>query len=568
MPRLLGQVAALLALLPAAAHALDQSKLPPANHHEQAHLLSQGAGVPVGVMEAPESGTGNKNIDTSAYHFAGRLIERRDFAGSVPPLAALPAQASGPGSAHSTLVGDVLLSDDPTYTGVATLGDFYGAWTATYNEDRAAFDIYERAEGVYVFNASWGAGNNTNGSTQYSLFFDWFIANRDVVMFKSAGNTGGQITIPGDAFNLITVGGLDSSGGAYFRRRLSSSYQLMGDDGSAPDERGKPELVAPGQDIGNGFINQTGTSHAAPHVAGISALLEEAGLTLPGPALRSRLAHKAILLNSARKRFVNAPDSAHALARDNAQTDSQPSDADYLLPDGSLRPGVSDAGAPTTDAWTPSSWEYSGGVFLTSRPLDDELGAGVADALRALDQHAGGEQPPGPVGPIGWNRDCLASGSHSYTLNDLVPRGGFLTATLTWDRRVDSSDGDSIVDASDSYTPHAAGLGFLPDFDLEIRRVTGTGSSLFAKSLGLGGALTGQNVEHLHVPVPETGSYQIRVVLNGTSPDCIDYGLAWWGPTPIAVPSGAAWTRAGLGLLLAASAALLLARRRGARPSA
>lgn len=556
--------AALLALLPGAALALDQSKLPTGNDHEQAHALSEGDAVAVGIIEAPEGGTGNENIDTTAYHFAGRLVERRDFSGAVPPLVSLPAQASGPGSAHSTLVGDVALSDDATYTGVASKGDFYGGWTSFYNEDRAAFDIYERAEGVYIFNASWGAGGNTNGTSQYALFFDWFARNRDVVIVKSAGNTGGQITIPGDAFNILTVGGLESSGGAYERRRASSSYLLSSDAGTAPDERGKPEIVAPGHNIGNGFINQTGTSHAAPHVAGISALLVEAGLSLPGPALRSHLAHKAIILNSARKRGINPPDAGNALAFDSLSTASQPSDGDYLQADGTLRPGTSGSAARTS-AWTPSSWEYANGLFLTSRPLDDELGAGVADARRALLQHAGGEQPPGDVAAIGWNRDCLASGSHSYTLSDPVPAGEFLTATLTWDRAVDSTDGDDIVDASESYLHHAGGLGFLPDFDLEIRRVAGTGTTLVAGSLGAGGALTGQNVEHLHVPVPSAGSYQIRVVLNGTSPDCIDYALAWWGPQAIPVPAGSSWTRAALGLLLVSAAGLALARRRGSR---
>jgi hypothetical protein len=556
--------AGLLALLPGAALALDQSKLPPGNDHEQAHALSEGDAVAVGVVEAPESGTGNENIDTTKYHFAGRLVERRDFSGAVPPLSSLPAAASGPGSAHSTLVGDIALSDDATYTGVASKGDFYGAWTSFYNEDRAAFDIYERAEGVYIFNASWGAGGNTNGTTQYTLFFDWFASHRDALIVKSAGNTSGQITIPGDAFNILTVGGLDSSGGAYQRRRASSSYLLSSDDGTAPDERGKPEIVAPGQNIGNGFINQTGTSHAAPHVAGIAALLVEAGLSLPGPALRSHLAHKAIILNSARKRRINAPDPGNALAFDNLSTDTQPSDGDYLQADGTLRPGTSGS-APRTDAWTPSSWEYADGIFLTTRPLDDELGAGVADARRALLQHAGGEQAPGDVGAIGWNRDCLASGSHSYTLSGAVPEGGFLTATLTWDRAVDSTDGDEIVNASESYLHHAGGLGFLPDFDLEIRRLGGMGTTLVASSLGAGGTLTGQNVEHLHVPLPSAGSYQVRVVLNGTSPDCIDYALAWWGPQTIPVPAGSSWTRAALGLLMMTGAGLALARRRGPR---
>ena len=562
-PRLAKQAAAwlgLLAIAPGSASALDQSKLAPGADHEQAHADSQGQGVGVAVIEAPESGSGDKNIAAGDHHFDSRVIEARNFAGTSPPLGSLPAQASGNGSAHAALVGDVALSDDPTYTGVAKQGEFFGGWTVSYNEDRAAFDIFERSEGVYIFNTSWGAGTNTNGTSAYSLFFDWFATNKDVMIFKSAGNTGSQITIPGDAFNIVTVGGLDETGGVFERRRSSSSYRLSSDDGSAPDERGKPEIVAPGESISNGFITQTGTSHAAPHLAGISALLVEAGLALPGPALRSRLAHKAILLNSARKRFINAPDASDAVALDYFSTDGQPSDGDYLEAGGTLRSGTS-AAAPGTENWTPSSWDYTAGLFTTARPLDDELGAGVADARRALLQHAGGEQDPGEVTAIGWNRDCLASGSHSYTLNGKASEGEFLTATLAWDRAVDSSDGDQSVEASDSYFHHVGGLGFLPDFDLEIREVGGSGTTLVAKSLGAGGALTGQNVEHLHVPLPNRGTYQVRVILDGSGPDCIDYGLAWWAPQIVAVPSAHPFTRAGLALLLVAIAATQLGQR-------
>ena len=516
----------------------------------------------MGVIEAPESGSGDKNMDPLDTHFEARLIEKRNFSGTSPPLASLPAEATGSGSAHSILVGDIALGDHATYTGVAKLAEFYGGWTAAYNEDRAALDIYERSEGVYIYNTSWGAGSNTNGDNEYSQFFDWFVNTRDALVFKSAGNTSGQITIPGDAFNIVVVGALDSTSGAYMRRRSSSSYQLLGDNGSAPDERGKPEIVAPGVNISNGSITQSGTSHAAPHVAGISALLVEAGLILPGPALRNHLAHKAVLMNSARKRYINAPDPDDAVALDYFSTDTQPSDGNYLETDGSLRSGASSAAAKT-DSWTPSSWNFSGGLFSTARPLDDELGAGVADARRALIQHAGGEHAPGSIPAIGWNRDCLASGSHSYTLLGEAPAGGFLTVTLNWDRIIDESDGDGIVEATDTYD-HASvgGLGFLPDFDLEIHEVTPGGTTLFATSLGAGGALTGQNVEHLHVPLPNHASYQIRVVLNGSSPGCNDYALAWWAPAFTDVPSSSSWSRAALVLLLLGISGIALTQRR------
>ena len=83
--------------------------------------------------------------------------------------------------------------------------------------------------------------------------------------------------------------------------------------------------------------------------------------------------------------------------------------------------------APKTREWTPSSWIYSGNVFSTLRPLDDELGTGLVDAERALIQLDGGKQNANTgVTPIGWNIDTISSGHQDYGLNFAVTTGQFL----------------------------------------------------------------------------------------------------------------------------------------------
>ncbi len=370
-----------------------------------------------------------------------------------------------------------------------------------------------------------------------------------------------MIVVPGDAHNVITVGAVDDT---FAARASYSSYWLAGDASAYPDIRGKPDIVAPGGEMppdgiendvaaAPAYIELDGTSFAAPHVAGVSALLVDAGLGLPGPAMRNRLAHKAIILNAARKRLISRPINGNAVASDHLLTGAQPSDYDYLTAAGELRVGASGAGPQTRD-WTPTDWSYPavGGVFTTFNPLDDELGTGVLDAERTLIQHAPGDQGPGAVDPIAWSRDAIAPGMPDdvYTINPMIAKGTFITATLTWDRAVDEADADGVVEDTDVYANGGGGTP-VSDLDLKIYRLTDGPPVLVAQSVGIGGAHIGENVEHLHIPVPETGRYEIHVANVDVGGGLVDYGIAWW-TAPRVVPLLSEWGIAIMGLLLLA----------------
>ncbi|WP_158299832.1 S8 family serine peptidase [Glycomyces paridis] len=128
-----------------------------------------------------------------------------------------------------------------------------------------------------IVNNSWGR-ESPNDPYYQDIVELWYAAG--IVPVFAAGNSGpvcGSINSPGSYEHVIAVGAYQSSGTiADFSSR-----------GPGVDGRLKPDVSAPGLGIlssvpGDAYGSQSGTSMAAPHVAGAIALMMEAEPALRG----------------------------------------------------------------------------------------------------------------------------------------------------------------------------------------------------------------------------------------------------------------------------------------------
>jgi hypothetical protein len=99
-------------------------------------------------------------------------------------------------------------------------------------------------------------------------------AKKGILVLNSAGNDGGNdlnyLSAPADAFNVLSVGGVDE-------KRIYSSFSSVG---PTADKRIKPDVAALGENVfipsaSNTFYQSNGTSYACPIVTGlVSCLLQ------------------------------------------------------------------------------------------------------------------------------------------------------------------------------------------------------------------------------------------------------------------------------------------------------
>lgn len=208
---------------------------------------------------------------------------------------------------HGTHVAGIVASGNATYRGGA-----YGLdaviWANSGDQSTTMSNMDWMAtsagQGPEVVNHSLGYG--TADDVDYSAsdaFYDAYVSDYHIMVAKSAGNgywddNDPSITHPAPAYNLMAVANMDDQntlGRSDDVRRSSSSV------GPTLNGRRKPDITAPGTDIMStnrdwsteaDFIEKSGTSMAAPHVAAAVVVMEDGGNHEP-------MAQKAVLINTA-----------------------------------------------------------------------------------------------------------------------------------------------------------------------------------------------------------------------------------------------------------------------------
>ncbi len=291
-----------------------------ANTVESAFPTVDGSGINIVIMDT--------GVDDGVH----TSLPSVRYIGGYDELAVTPGFANPDDiNSHGTHVASIALGG--TGLGYSTQGVAPGAGLidvkcipGTLNNISNALEtIYDNranwngtGERVDIINMSFSGGGDADGTEYFNQLVD-LAESMGIVTVAAAGNAYPMVGFetPGAATRAITVSAYDDNDDPDTVNSTISTYSNQGprsDDGDADviDEL-KPEVCGPGTDIDaalfnttNSSIEKSGTSMAAPHVAGLAALI----LQSRSGMVRNAASVKDVIIRTAqRKGAASAPGS-------------------------------------------------------------------------------------------------------------------------------------------------------------------------------------------------------------------------------------------------------------------
>ncbi|MCR3750306.1 Serine protease, subtilisin family [Lentzea californiensis] len=223
-----------------------------------------GSGATVAVLDT--------GIDTTHPDLQGAVVEEKNFT---------PAATTDDKFGHGTHVASTITGDG-RYKGIAPDARLFNGKVLDDNGGGSESGVIEGMEWAAskadVVNMSLGTNAPSDGTDLVSQAVNRLTAEHGALFVVSAGNSGGPVASPAAADAALTVGAVDRTDKL---ADFSSRGPRVGDGAI------KPDITAPGVDIvaakakngvigtpvGEGHVSLSGTSMAAPHVAGAAAIL-------------------------------------------------------------------------------------------------------------------------------------------------------------------------------------------------------------------------------------------------------------------------------------------------------
>jgi subtilisin family serine protease len=189
---------------------------------------------------------------------------------------------------HATLVASAAASNHPTYRGMAPGATVMSAGIQGPNrQDDVDALVWALDQGAEVVNASYGWCTGSTQMDKIDWAFDYYAWARFRLLVVAVGNKESlcpfdYVASPAKGWNVLSVGAYDDHNNPDWSDDTMPDWSTWINPDSPSHDREKPEVVAPGVNIvGIGLDGQlvtdprlnSGTSFAAPQVAGLGALL-------------------------------------------------------------------------------------------------------------------------------------------------------------------------------------------------------------------------------------------------------------------------------------------------------